>query len=59
MKYVMMIVGKIKDLLNIINKKCICKDCKYKVKISHTQYLCLMNNGIINDYGKCCNKYNK
>lgn len=39
--------------------KCTCKDCKNKVRVGAKRYLCLMNNGLVSDYGKCCEKYSK
>lgn len=48
-------------LKNIFKKKnrLMCKDCKNKVQIGSERYLCLMNDLLVNDYGKCCEKYNK
>lgn len=54
--------------MNIIKKiwqriftqsKCACKDCKDKVRVGAESYLCLMNQGIVHDYGKCCKEYSK
>lgn len=47
--------------LNIFrNKENIkCKDCKNKVQIGKERYLCLINDCLVTDYGKCCSKYNK
>lgn len=39
--------------------KCTCKDCKNKVQVGAERYLCLMNNGLVNNYGKCCEEYSK
>lgn len=41
------------------HSKCTCKDCKNKVQVGSERYLCLMNNGLITNYGKCCEKYSK
>ena len=38
---------------------CTCKDCKNKVQVGTESYLCLMNNGIVHNYGKCCKEYSK
>ena len=37
--------------------QCICKYCKHKVKVANERYICLMNNVLVSDYGKCCEKY--
>lgn len=36
-----------------------CKDCKNKVQVGAESYLCLMNHGIVHNYGKCCEEYSK
>ena len=38
---------------------CTCKDCKNKVQVGTESYLCLMNNGIVHNYGKYCKEYSK
>ena len=55
-------------MMNVIKKiwqrlfthsQCTCKDCKNKAQVGAESYLCLMNQGIVHDYGKCCEKYSK
>lgn len=41
------------------HSKCTCKDCKNKVQVGAERYLCLMDNGLVTNYGKCCEKYSK
>lgn len=37
--------------------QCTCKYCKHKVKVASERYICLMNNVLVSDHGKCCEKY--
>ena len=50
----------LKRLVKIFTqRKCICKDCKNKVQVGAERYLCLMKNGIVNNYEKCCTEYSR
>lgn len=53
-----------KNILKILVKiftqhRCVCKDCKNKVQVGAERYLCLMKNGIVNSYEKCCTEYSR
>lgn len=50
----------LKRLVKIFTqRKCTCKDCKNKVRVGAERYLCLMKNGIVNNYEKCCTEYSR
>lgn len=50
----------LKNLVKIFTqRRCVCKDCKNKVQVGAERYLCLMKNGIVNSYEKCCTEYSR